>query len=68
MVKPLIIGIAGGTASGKTTFVRAVAGNLNPKDIIIVQHDSYYKDNSQLSFQESEYKFQSSLILDSRDQ
>ncbi len=43
-MKPIIIGIAGGTASGKTTVTRRIIENLHFDDLIILQHDSYYKD------------------------
>lgn len=52
--KPFIIGVAGGTGSGKSTVVRAIVNNLNSEDITIIQHDSYYKDRSHLSNSERE--------------
>lgn len=45
-MKPILIGIAGGTASGKTTVTRKLIESLHFKDVIILQHDSYYKDLS----------------------
>jgi uridine kinase len=50
---PFIIGIAGGTGSGKTT----VAKNLqsaDPQNILILSHDNYYKDHSDLPLEERE--------------
>ena len=44
-VKPVIIGVAGGTGSGKTRLVREIVRRLGP-DIAVVQHDSYYRDRS----------------------
>jgi len=48
----LVIGIAGGTGSGKTTIANSLAAALPPDSIAIVDHDSYYKDHSELSFEE----------------
>jgi len=45
---PIVIGVAGGTGSGKTTVVRAIADKMNPPDVVIIQHDFYYKDRSHL--------------------
>ena len=54
MKKPIIIGVAGGTGSGKTTIVRAIADKMNHSDIVIIQHDSYYRDRSYLPLSERE--------------
>ena len=43
---PVIIGVAGGTGSGKTTVVREIVSRLGPEDVAVVQHDSYYRDRS----------------------
>jgi uridine kinase len=45
-MKPVIIGVAGGTGSGKTTVVREIVRRLGPEDVAVVQHDSYYRDRS----------------------
>ncbi len=45
-MRPILIGIAGGTGSGKTTVTRKLIEHLHFKDFIILQHDSYYKDLS----------------------
>jgi len=42
----LVVGIAGGTSSGKTTVTRQIATALGELNIAILQHDSYYKDLS----------------------
>lgn len=48
---PIIIGIAGGTASGKSTFARNI--DLKYKDkLTILSHDYYYKDRLDLTFEE----------------
>jgi uridine kinase len=44
--QPLIIGIAGGTGSGKTTVTRKVLERLNPDDVVILRQDYYYRDLS----------------------
>ncbi|CAM3788165.1 uridine kinase [Flavobacterium branchiophilum] len=48
----LIIGIAGGTGSGKTTVVHQIMKKLPQTEVDIISQDSYYKDNSHLSFDE----------------
>ena len=48
----LIIGIAGGTGSGKTTVVHQIMNELPQTEVGIISQDSYYKDNSNLSFDE----------------
>jgi len=47
--RPLMIGIAGGTGSGKTTVARKVASGLPDGAVAIVEHDSYYRDRSDLT-------------------
>jgi uridine kinase len=46
---PLLIGVAGGTGSGKTTVSRYIADNIGPEQVALLQHDSYYKDLNYLS-------------------
>ncbi|MCB0381297.1 MAG: uridine kinase [Flavobacteriales bacterium] len=48
----IIIGIAGGTGSGKTTVVRKIANVVPEKNVAILMQDSYYNDNAHLSFEE----------------
>ncbi|SCZ81742.1 uridine kinase [Acidaminobacter hydrogenoformans] len=52
MSRPILIGIAGGTGSGKSTVARAIFESLPEKNIAILQQDAYYKDQSNLSFDE----------------
>ena len=40
----LIIGISGGTGSGKTTFVNQILEELSVKEISVISQDSYYND------------------------
>ncbi|SUO93081.1 uridine kinase [Suttonella ornithocola] len=49
MSKPIIIGVAGGSGSGKTTVARALYTNFNGHAITIIEQDYYYKDQSHLS-------------------
>lgn len=48
----LIIGVAGGTASGKTTVVEAILQRVGRERIAHIQHDSYYKDLSHLPLEQ----------------
>lgn len=50
----LIIGIAGGTGSGKTTVARSVIDRLGTDKVTFVSQDNYYKDHSHLTFTERE--------------
>jgi uridine kinase len=49
---PLIIGVAGGTASGKTTIANAIMESINHPEMVMIQHDAYYKDVSHLPLAE----------------
>ncbi len=46
-MKPLVIGIAGGTGSGKTSVTNAILDRLEKDRVVVIQHDSYYRDLSQ---------------------
>jgi uridine kinase len=48
----LIIGIAGGTGSGKTTVVQQIIEQLPKDEVCLISQDSYYKDTSHLSYDE----------------
>ncbi len=48
VVKPVLIGVAGGTGSGKTTVSHAILDRINPEQIAHIQHDMYYRDRSHL--------------------
>ena len=50
--KPYVIGIAGGTGSGKTTFSRELVATLMTNKIVYLSPDSYYRDLSNLPFSE----------------
>jgi uridine kinase len=51
----LVIGIAGGSGSGKTTVVKAIADNLKGEKVVIIPQDSYYKDSSDLTDEEKRH-------------
>jgi uridine kinase len=46
--KPLVIGIAGGTGSGKSTVARAILESIPEKNVAVIEQDCYYKDQSNL--------------------
>jgi uridine kinase len=48
----LVIGIAGGTGSGKTTVVKKIMRNLPENEVALLAQDSYYKDSSHLPLEE----------------
>tara|TARA_B100000497_G_C7688093_1_gene417492 strand:- start:2031 stop:2636 length:606 start_codon:yes stop_codon:yes gene_type:complete len=48
----LIIGIAGGTGCGKTTVVEQIIAQLPVDEVCVISQDSYYKDTSDLSYQD----------------
>ncbi len=50
--KPLIIGVAGGSGSGKTTVVSKIIESIGTDRVLLIQHDSYYRDLSHLPFEE----------------
>lgn len=48
----LIIGIAGGTGSGKTTVVKKIIAHFPQSEVVILPQDAYYKDNSNMPLEE----------------
>ena len=50
--QPLIIGVAGGSGSGKTTIAASVVEIVGPQHVALVPHDAYYRDQSALSLEE----------------
>ena len=46
----ITIGVYGGTGSGKTTIVAQIVSEFPTSEIQVISQDSYYKDNSHLSF------------------
>jgi uridine kinase len=52
MLKPLIIGIAGGSGSGKSTVAKNVAENLTTSSVAFIDMDAYYKNFGELPLEE----------------
>ncbi|GBG24241.1 Uridine-cytidine kinase 2 [Hondaea fermentalgiana] len=50
--RPLVIGIAGGSGSGKTSISDAVVERIGTKNVTKITHDSYYRDLGEASFEE----------------
>lgn len=50
--KPIIIGVTGGSGSGKTSVSHAILNHFPNHSIMMLEHDSYYKDQSDLPFEE----------------
>jgi uridine kinase len=51
-VQPLVIGVAGGSGSGKTTVVRKIVDALEDTRVTVLEHDRYYRDRNDLRFEE----------------
>src|SRR4028118_311671 len=51
-MKPFLIGIAGGTGSGKTTVARRIYESLHLDAAVFLDHDSYYKELGHLTLEE----------------
>jgi len=52
LARPLIIGVAGGTGSGKTTISNSILERVGSDQISYIQHDHYYRDRSHLPSEE----------------
>lgn len=50
--KTLLIGISGGTGSGKTTVTKKLVELIKEENVAVIEEDSYYKDQSNISFEE----------------
>jgi uridine kinase len=48
----IVIGVAGGSGSGKTTVVRQIVDSLGPEQVIVLEHDRYYRDRNDLRLEE----------------
>lgn len=51
-LNPLIIGVGGGSGSGKTTVVNKIVEGIGRDQIVLIEHDSYYRDLSHLPLSE----------------
>lgn len=49
---PVVIGVAGGSGSGKTTVVRRIVESLGPDAVTVLEHDRYYRDRNDLRLEE----------------
>jgi uridine kinase len=49
---PLIIGLGGGSGSGKTTIARSIVEAIGPDDVTLIQHDAYYHEQTDLPMEE----------------
>jgi len=49
---PTVIGVAGGSGSGKTTVVRRIVDSLGPEQVVVLEHDRYYRDRNDLRLEE----------------
>lgn len=47
--RPLVVGMAGGSGSGKSTVVRNLVNRLGPDRVSVIHHDAYYRDYAHLS-------------------
>lgn len=52
MIRPLLLGITGGTGSGKSTVTHEILKALPEESITIIEQDAYYKDQSDITFEE----------------
>ena len=51
-MKTIIIGIAGGTGSGKTTLTEKLRDHFGANEVSVLNHDSYYKRHDELPYEE----------------
>jgi uridine kinase len=49
---PIVIGVAGGSGSGKTTVVRRIVESVGPDDVTVLEHDRYYRERNDLRLEE----------------
>src|SRR5512134_132523 len=54
MARRILIGIAGGSGSGKTLVARTIVRELGSRRVVIIDQDSYYKDLDQIPFRDRE--------------
>ncbi len=49
---PVVIGVAGGSGSGKTTVVSRITESLGSDQVVVLEHDRYYRDHKELRLEE----------------
>lgn len=52
MPRPIVIGVAGGSGSGKTTVVHRITDSLGPEHVTVLEHDRYYRHRGDLRLEE----------------
>lgn len=52
MSRPVVIGVAGGTGSGKTSVAHNIYNHFRDQSVLMIEQDYYYRDQSHLSFEE----------------
>ncbi|OEF98908.1 uridine kinase [Vulcanibacillus modesticaldus] len=52
MNRPVVIGVTGGTGSGKTTVAKRILQSFPDQEVLMIEQDSYYKDQSHIPFEE----------------
>src|SRR6187399_3537767 len=52
VMSSFVIGVAGGSGSGKTTVVRRIVDSLGPEEVTLLDHDRYYRDRNDLRLEE----------------
>ncbi|UOQ47352.1 uridine kinase [Gracilibacillus caseinilyticus] len=50
--KPVIIGVAGGSGSGKTSVTKAIQNRFRDQSVLVIEQDYYYKDQSEMPMEE----------------
>ena len=50
--KPFVLGISGGSGSGKSTIINEIVESLGPEKIAVLHHEAYYRHRPELSFEE----------------
>ncbi|WP_042223378.1 uridine kinase [Oceanobacillus manasiensis] len=50
--RPVVIGVAGGSGSGKTSVTRSISQRFTDKTVLVIEQDYYYKDQSDLPLEE----------------
>lgn len=51
-MQPFLVGVAGGTGSGKTTVARKIAASVPSEKVTILEHDNYYLDRPDLEYEQ----------------
>jgi uridine kinase len=51
-----VIGVAGGSGSGKTTVVRRIVESIGDGQVTVLEHDRYYRDRNDLRLEERDFR------------